>query len=73
MAMAENTQISDATSFNLPRAAAFSEYRADGWPYCPACGEDELYSLEIPATIETIQGCYKFGWTAEEFRKGVKL
>jgi hypothetical protein len=21
------------------------EWRADGWPLCPRCGEDELYSL----------------------------
>lgn len=21
------------------------EYRADGWPLCPECGEDELYSI----------------------------
>lgn len=20
------------------------EYRRDGWPHCPGCGEDELYS-----------------------------
>lgn len=22
----------------------FSEFRADGWPLCPRCGLDELYS-----------------------------
>lgn len=22
-----------------------SEFRKDGWPLCPQCGEDELYSL----------------------------
>ena len=37
---------------------AYPEYRSDGWPLCPSCGEDELYSLEIPATAETICGCY---------------
>jgi hypothetical protein len=23
----------------------FTEFRSDGWPLCPACGEDELYSF----------------------------
>lgn len=23
----------------------FTEFRADGWPFCPRCGEDELSSL----------------------------
>jgi hypothetical protein len=25
-----------------------TEYRKDGWPLCPACGEDELAVLETP-------------------------
>jgi hypothetical protein len=25
-----------------------TEYREDGWPLCPRCGEDELYTL-MPA------------------------
>jgi hypothetical protein len=29
--------------------AAF-EYRRDGWPLCPQCGEDELMSL-VPYSI----------------------
>ena len=37
------------------------EYRPDGWPLCPNCGQDELYSLSIPPTIETIRGCYLCG------------
>jgi hypothetical protein len=41
----------------------YSRLRNDGWPYCPYCGEDELYSLAIPATIETIASCYRCGWT----------
>jgi len=28
---------------------------------CPICGDDELYSLAIPATVETIVGCYRCG------------
>jgi hypothetical protein len=23
----------------------YREFRPDGWPFCPCCGEDELYSL----------------------------
>lgn len=40
----------------------YLEYRRDGWPICPACGEDELYSLAVPATVETICGCYRCNW-----------
>jgi hypothetical protein len=39
----------------------FAEHRADGWPLCPGCGDDELYSQAVPATIETICGCYRCG------------
>jgi len=52
---------------------AFSEHREDGWPLCPACGEDELYSLDFPASIDTISGCYNCGWTAEEFLLGFRV
>ena len=24
--------------------AMFKEFRSDGWPLCPTCGEDELFS-----------------------------
>lgn len=41
---------------------AFSVMRPDGWPLCPQCGEDELYSLANPATVETIVGCYRCSW-----------
>lgn len=36
-------------------------FRPDGWPLCPQCGQDELYSLENPPTIESIRGCYLCG------------
>jgi predicted RNA-binding Zn-ribbon protein involved in translation (DUF1610 family) len=36
--------------------------RTDGWPLCPACGDDELWSAEIPATVETIVSCLGCGW-----------
>lgn len=46
--------------------------RADGWPLCPTCDEDELYSLlrwdgltDRPPLQEWIDAglrCYKCGW-----------
>ncbi len=47
---------------NCGKAPTFTVFRADGWPFCPACENDELYSLHIPATIATIRGCYACGW-----------
>lgn len=38
-----------------------AELRADGWPLCPWCGEDELYSLAAPASERAIAGCYLCG------------
>lgn len=44
-----------------------ARYREDGWPICPHCDEDELYSLAgritgLPsATPETVAGCYRCG------------
>lgn len=40
----------------------FTAHRPDGWPLCPNCGEDELWSDGIPLTIETIRSCYVCGW-----------
>lgn len=42
----------------------YFEFRQDGWPLCPQCGEDELYSLDVPATKENIDGCYRCRWSA---------
>jgi len=49
------------------------EYRADGWPLCPQCEEDELYSLlqwdgikERPPLAEWIAAglrCYRCNWS----------
>lgn len=47
--------------FPLPWIVTVLEWRKDGWPLCPLCGDDELYSLEIPATAETIRACYRCG------------
>jgi hypothetical protein len=41
--------------------SGYRRWRPDGWPYCPRCDEDELYSLADPATVETICGCYRCG------------
>jgi len=43
------------------RVVTVTEWRRDGWPFCPICGDDELYSQEIPATAATICGCYRCG------------
>jgi predicted RNA-binding Zn-ribbon protein involved in translation (DUF1610 family) len=37
-------------------------YRADGWPLCPQCGEDELWSRAIPARPTDELTCYLCGW-----------
>lgn len=49
-------------SHGTPALPIYARRRRDGWPLCPRCGEDELYSLATPATIETICGCYRCGW-----------
>ena len=46
------------------------EFRADGWPLCPVCGEDEVYSLiwndgPRPSMDEFMAGalaCYRCTW-----------
>jgi hypothetical protein len=47
-----------------PAAAtiAAARRRPDGWPLCPKCGEDELYSVANPPTEDTIRGCYNCNW-----------
>lgn len=54
--------VKDDSYFEDP-PARYKKFRKDGWPYCPQCEEDELYSLSVPATAETIIGCYICGWT----------
>lgn len=41
---------------------AYVQFREDGWPLCPGCDEDELWSPATPATIETISSCLRCGW-----------
>lgn len=52
----------------------FRRFRDDGWPYCPHCEEDELYSFlmlrwngegERPTVAECVSTgmkCYRCGW-----------
>jgi hypothetical protein len=32
----------------IPWRHFFTEFRSDGWPLCPRCGEDELWSPFMP-------------------------
>lgn len=50
----------------------FKEYRKDGWPLCPKCGEDELVSALLQVvdsdpydpseTRPTLQECLQHGF-----------
>lgn len=54
----------------------YTEYRQDGWPLCPQCGEDELFSHIMiaavgkeprPAIQDCIDGemtCYFCSWNS---------
>ncbi len=42
------------------------EVRKDGWPFCPQCEKDELYSLDEHPAIATIVGCYRCSWKPKE-------
>ena len=43
----------------------FAEYRSDGWPLCPRCGEDELMSREVHPTPLDWLKCLQCGWAGE--------
>lgn len=45
------------------RIGAPLEDRGDGWPKCPMCHKDELFSLALEPSPATIRGCYRCGWT----------
>ena len=47
-----------------PRGSVFGQwtYRADGWPLCPSCGEDELMSGSIPARATDALQCLNCFW-----------
>ena len=63
-----------------------TEFRADGWPLCPHCGEDELWShLQWPSTdwpdldkrppmeayLAAGLSCYRCGWSSDQGAKGI--
>lgn len=37
-------------------------YRRDGWPLCPQCGHDELWSARLPARPSDPLTCYLCDW-----------
>lgn len=45
-----------------PMPKEFVESRPDGWPLCPGCGEDELWSAETYPSRLRIAGCYACPW-----------
>ena len=58
----------------------YSEFREDGWPLCPACGQDELFAgvhseteqrvyedRGHRPTISMIEGCYACHWSPYMF------
>jgi len=70
----------DAAKRARARPVAPTEFRKDGWPLCPSCGEDELWSpllwksgarlnLDekplIEAFIAAGLSCYGCGWSSE--------
>ena len=46
-------------------AATAYEYRRDGWPLCPNCGEDELWSRALHPVATDPLRCYVCGWTGQ--------
>lgn len=40
---------------------AVTELRADGWPLCPFCENDELACLDSPPSPGSINFCYVCG------------
>ena len=45
----------------------YTQRRADGWPLCPRCGDDELWS---PTSDEAgIRGCLSCGWTIDAYKR----
>lgn len=55
----------------------FLEFRKDGWPLCPSCGDDELHShyfwdglAPVPPLEVWVRAgmtCLRCGWEAEKF------
>lgn len=47
------------------------EYRSDGWPLCPKCGEDELMSREKTPRVTDWLKCLACGWAGHVHPRGV--
>lgn len=69
----------DWTPTNGNQHTCFVEFRADGWPTCPNCGNDEIYSLipwdgeQVPTAQQYVEyglSCYYCGWTNAPKRGG---
>jgi hypothetical protein len=39
--------------------------RADGWPLCPVCAQDELYCVAAPACVCAEMACYRCSWRGD--------
>lgn len=71
-------RMADLVARQLTRPSVFLTLRPDGWPLCPACGEDELWSPliweEEPPALEAFiaagLSCYRCGWSKEPSEKG---
>ena len=63
--MAESTRSELQVAASEP---AYPQRRADGWPLCPGCGDDELWSAAVPATVDTIVSCLGCGWKPGYYR-----
>lgn len=37
----------DFSRYDITNGVEFTEFREDGWPLCPMCGQDELYRFEL--------------------------
>lgn len=52
----------DLLEMTIGRSETYTRHRADGWPLCPRCGDDELWSPELEPTVDTIVSCLGCGW-----------
>ncbi len=66
----KNTDAAISAAFQGERPKPNFKYRSDGWPLCPSCGEDELWSPlvwedvrpAIEAFIAAGLCCYRCQW-----------
>jgi len=68
-------RLSEGREVHIPSLNITISWRPDGWPNCPQCKEDELYSLlhwngegEKPPLEDWIKAgmrCYLCGWSTD--------